>query len=352
MGGRERGSLVAEEFIDPREVEWHPRRAGSLVGHEEAEARLLQACQSEKLHHAWLISGSRGIGKATLAYRFAKFLLQNPDSSQVKAHSRLHTAPESHVFRQVAAGAHPDMLVIQRSVDQRAKRLKTVIPVEDAREAQGFFARTSASGGWRVAIVDAADDLNSESANALLKVIEEPPRKSVFLIVSHQPGRLLRTIRSRCLKLELGNLRGDQTVEVLRGLPSDALAGESHALRQAADLSRGSPGKALELLGSQGAAAFAEFLKREKRSAATAVEVAAAFSGRETAEDYFIFCDLLVDWIAEQARTAGLAGDGAALAAAHDDINSSLRQADALNLDRRQTVTDALMRLEEALRAS
>ena len=343
---------MAEDFLDPCDTAWHPRRATELYGHKPAEARLLQAHQSGKLHHAWLLSGPKGIGKATLAYRFAKFLLQVPTAHGARAHSTLHIAPEGHAFRQVAAAAHPDLLIIERAVDPRAKRLKTEIAVDDARDAQGFFARTSGAGGWRIAIVDAADDLNSESANALLKVIEEPPKQSIFLIVCNQPGRLLRTIRSRCLHLPMDPLSSDDTWKGLRHLPDGAVEAEEGAVREAAELSRGSPGKALDLIGSRGAAAFGEFLKRSKLSPATAVEIASAFSGRETAEDYFIFCELLVGWTAEQARAAGLRGHGEALARAHDDINASLRQADALNLERRQTVTDALMRLEEALKAS
>ncbi|WP_421695005.1 DNA polymerase III subunit delta' [Aestuariivirga sp.] len=343
---------MAEDFKDPRDVAWHPRRAAELVGHAEAEARLLQAHQSGKLHHAWLISGPRGIGKATLAYRFAKFLLQVPSAEKARSHASLYIAPETPAFRQVSAGAHPGLLVIERAVDPRAKRLKTEIAVDDAREAQNFFGQTAGAGGWRVAIVDAADELNTASANALLKLVEEPPKQSVFLIVCHQPGRLLRTIRSRALHLGLAPLATSQTLEVLEGLPAGAVEAGGGALTQAAELSRGSPGRAMELIGSRGAAAFAEFLKRSKLSPATAVEIAAAFSGRESAEDYFIFCELLVGWTAEQARAAGLHGRGEALARAHDDINASLRQSDALNLDRRQTVTDALMRLEEALKAS
>ncbi len=227
-----------------------------------------------------------------------------------------------------------------------------MIAVDDAREAVAFMERTSATGGWRIVIVDCADDLNLESANALLKVIEEPPLRSIFLIVCHQPGRLLRTIRSRCLHLSLSALRMEDTLEVLNGLPPGAVEGDSQAVAQAAELSKGSPGRALELIASAGAASFAAFLKRPKLGPVTAVEIGAAFTGRETPEDYYIFCDLLVGWIAEKARAAGLEGRGEALAAAHDDINASLRQADALNLDRRQTVTDALMRLDEALKAS
>jgi DNA polymerase III subunit delta' len=343
---------MAEEFKDPRETPWHPRRATTLLGHRDAETQLLKAYQSGKLHHAWLLSGPRGIGKATLAYRFAKFLFAVPKPETARAHNSLHVAAEAPPARQVVAGSHPDLLVIERAVDQRSKRLKMEIAVDDARGAQSFFGRTSGAGGWRVAIVDCADDLNGESANALLKVIEEPPKQSVFLIVCHQPGRLLRTIRSRCLHLPLSALDTATTLDVLQGLPDDAVAGEGDQLRQAAELSRGSPGRALEFLGSKGVAAFSDFLRRPRITAAAAVEIGQTFTGRERPEDYFIFCELLTGWIAGKARAAGLSGHGDALAKAHDDINSSLRQADALNLDRRQTVTDALMRLEEALKAS
>lgn len=343
---------MAEEQEDPREVEWHPRRQVDLIGHGEAESRLLQAHQSGKLHHAWLISGPRGIGKATLAYRFAKFLFRVPSAEKARAHSSLYVAPESPSFRQVAAGGHPGLLVIQRAMDEKKKRLKTEIAVDDAREAQGFLGQTAAGGDWRAVIVDAADELNASSANSLLKLIEEPPKQAVFLIVCNRPGQLLRTIRSRCLHMPLQRLDIGETIKVLHNLPAKAVNAGDGDIAQAAQLSRGCPGLAMQMIGSRGAAAFAEFLKRSKLSPATAVEIATAFSGRETAEDYGIFCDLLVGWTAEQARAGGLGGGGDALAAAHDDINSSLRQADALNLDRRQTVTDALMRLEEALKAS
>jgi DNA polymerase-3 subunit delta' len=342
---------MAEEFKDPREVLWHPRRASALIGHEEAEAKLLRAHQSGKLHHAWLITGPRGIGKATLAYRFAKFLLHVPDPGRAREFTGLHVAPETKASRFVTASAHPDLLVIERSVDTRNKRLKTEIAVDDAREAQNFFALTSGAGGFRIAIVDCADDLNTESANALLKIIEEPPRKSIFLIVCHQPGRLLRTIRSRCLLLPLDALGLEGTLRVLNALPQEAIDGDSQALQQAAELSRGSAGRALELVGSKGASAYTEFLKRAKLSPVAAAEIGGKFGGRDAAEDYVIFCELLVDWIAHKAREAGLAGKGQALAAAHDEISASLRLADSLNLDRRQTVTDALTRLEMALRA-
>ena len=343
---------MAEEFKDPRDLAWHPRRTNFLLGHREAESRLLQAHQSGKLHHAWLMTGPRGIGKATLAYRFARFLLQVPTPERARAHGSLHVAPDEPVARQVAAAAHPDLFVLERAIDTRAKRLKSEIAVDDARAAQGLFARTAATGGWRVCIVDSADDLNPESANALLKVIEEPPRQSVFLVVCHQPGRLLPTIRSRCLALPLSTLDNGATLQVLERLPPAALQADDAARRRAAALSKGRPGRALELARSRGAAVFEGFAARPKLTPAAAIETGAEFSGRDSPDDFTIFCELLVGWLAEKARDAGIGGKGDALAQAHDDIATSLRQSDALNLDRRQTVTDALLRIEEALKAS
>jgi DNA polymerase III subunit delta' len=340
---------MAEETPDPREVEWHPRRRVALHGHEAAEARLLQAVQSGKLHHAWLISGPRGIGKATLAYRFARYLSQPPSHLSQTTLAVPEDAPSAHLL---AAGAHPNIFVLQRAMDQRAKRLKTEIAVDDAREAISFTGMTSATGGWRIVIVDSADDLNLSSANALLKMIEEPPPRSLILIVCHQPGRLLRTIRSRCIHLHLAPLSEATVVQVLRSLPEKGVKADDATRRLAASLSRGSPGRALDLLGSKGAAAFVDLQSRQKLTPAGCIELAAPFGGRVAAEDYAVFCELLTGWVANKARESALLGGGDALARAHDDIIYSLRQADALNLDRRQTVTDALMRVEEALKAS
>lgn len=335
---------MAEDFADPRDVPWHPRRRFSLVGHGDAEARLLQAALSGKLHHAWLLSGPSGIGKATLAYRFARFLLQ-PRGGEATS---LTVSRDSTVARQIAAGAHPDLLVVERAVDVKNKRLKTEIAVDDARKASQFFSRTAGAGGWRVAIVDTADDLNGESANALLKVIEEPPTKAVFLLVCHRPGSLLPTIRSRCSHLALKPLSIEDTLGVLQ----DVQPGAEEALRHAAQLSLGSPGRAMELIDSKGAKAFEAFQARPRLSPAACVELGALFAHRDNADDFAIFCELLTGWISARARQRGLSGGGAALAKAHDDITHSLRQTDALNLDRRQTVVDALLLLDEALKAS
>ena len=206
------------ETEDPREVPHHPRRSFLLLGHEQAENNLKDAFVSGRLHSAWLIGGPRGIGKATLAYRFARFLLTGPDS-QALAAPGIDVAPDHPVARRISAGSHPDLLRIERAFDHKSGRVQTETRVEVARAVPRFFAHTAGAGGWRVCIIDTADDLNEVSANVLLKTIEEPPPRSLILVLSHAPGRLLGTIRSRCVKLGLAPLAKDRVIDVLRTIP-------------------------------------------------------------------------------------------------------------------------------------
>lgn len=335
---------MAEEAADPREVEWHPRRRHELVGHAEAVAGLLRTHASGRQHHAWLVTGPKGIGKATLAFAFARFLLAGAAKGQ-----GLKVAENHPASRLIAAGSHPDLFVLQRAFD--GKKVKSETSVDDARALSEFLSRTSGFGGWRVVVVDAADDLNSESANALLKLIEEPPEKAQFILVSHRPGVLLRTVRSRSVAVPLQPLDAAQTLQVVRGLPAASGAADAE-IELAVSLAQGSPGRALELLSSKGAKTFAAFRAQPKLTPARCAELSAAFSGRDSGEDFRIFTELLLDWIGERARVAARAGGGAALARAHDEIVYSIRQMDALNLDRRQTALDALLALGEALKAA
>ena len=323
---------------------WHPRRRHVLAGHDYAVQRLMRAVAAGRQHHAWLLTGPKGIGKATLGFAFARHLLAG-----TAAGSALEIGAEHMVSRLMAAGSHPDLLVLQRTFD--SKKIKGETSVEDARGVTGFLSRTSGFGGWRVVLVDTADDLNTESANALLKLIEEPPAQAQFILVSHRPGALLRTIRSRCVVVPLAPLCEADTLSVMRNLPPAAGVDEA-ALLMAVSLSGGSPGKALELLASKGAKTFAAFSEKPVLTPARCIELSASFAGRDSAEDFRIFTDLLVEWLTAQARAAALAGGGEALARAHDDIVTSLRQTDALNLDRRQAVLDALLALGDALKAA
>lgn len=340
--------MAEESSPDPREVDWHPRKRHVLTGHGEAVSQLSRALASGRQHHAWLLTGPKGIGKATLAFAFTRQLLAGKPGV-----SLLAVPPENTASRLIAAGSHPDLFILQRAFvppkkPSDAKRLKSEIAVDDARGVSEFLSRTSGLGGWRVVVVDAADDLNPESANALLKLIEEPPPRAQFILVAHRPGALLRTIRSRCMVVPLQPLPEDDTLRVLRDLPP-AQKIDDAALRLAAALSGGSPGRALELVASKGAKTFATFRDQPRLTQARCIELSAAFAGRDAAEDFRIFTELLVAWIGAEARGQAAAGRGEALARAYETIVYSLRQTDALNLDRRQAALDALLTLSEAL---
>jgi DNA polymerase III subunit delta' len=237
-----------------------PRETTDLFGHREAEASLLNAYRSGRIPHAWLIGGAAGIGKATLAYRMARFVLahRNPLSSEVQDAETLFVDPSDPVARHVAAGAHGGLLTLERTLNDKGV-LRTVITVDETRETIPFFGSTAAVEGWRVCIVDTVDELNPNAANALLKVLEEPPRQSLFLLVSHAPARVLPTILSRCRKLPLRPLATD---DVIRAAAQAAqISVDDPALTEAAEAAEGSVARALTLLGG-------DALKLQQRTAA------------------------------------------------------------------------------------
>ena len=168
----------------------HPRETTALFGHREAEAALLNAYKSGRIPHAWLIGGARGIGKATLAYRMARFVLthRDPLSPAVQHAETLAVDESAPAARHIANGAHGGLLVLERTANDKGV-LRTVITVDETRETISFFGSTAAVEGWRVCIVDTVDELNPNAANALLKILEEPPQQSLFLLVSHAPAR-------------------------------------------------------------------------------------------------------------------------------------------------------------------
>ena len=229
-----------------------PRDNPLLIGHEAAEAMLLQAYRSGRLPHAWLFSGPRGIGKATLAFRFARFLFADGAAAGglfAAPPASLAVAPEHAVFRRVSSGGHADLLVVERSVDPKRKKLRSEIVVDDTRAIAGFLRLTPAEGAWRVVIVDGADMMNRNAANALLKILEEPPQKALLLLVSDNPGRLLPTIRSRCRILGLKPLADTEVRDALARYRPDLAAGDRAVLAQ---LAEGSIGRGLDLAAAGG----------------------------------------------------------------------------------------------------
>jgi DNA polymerase-3 subunit delta' len=186
----------------------HPRRTYDLFGHVGAEEMLAQALTGDRLHHAWLLAGRPGIGKATLAYRMARHVLASPEERDPAGKS-LAVRSDCAAARQIGQLAHPGLLVLRRPCDPKTKRLASSIPVDEVRRLRSFLGLTAAARAWRVVIVDSADELNSNAANALLKSLEEPPPRALFLLVTSQPGALLPTIRSRCRRLDLQPLGAD-----------------------------------------------------------------------------------------------------------------------------------------------
>jgi DNA polymerase-3 subunit delta' len=236
---------MSDEVPEPDRLDGalHPRETQNVFGHDAAEADFLQAVNSNKLHHAWLITGPKGIGKASLAWRFARFLLTTPVvetggmfDEPLPSVDTLDVSAEHPVARRLLAGSEPRIFLLRRPWDDKSKKLKSEITVDEARKLKSFFALSAADGGRRVVIVDSADELNPNAANAVLKILEEPPENTVMMLISHQPSRLLPTIRSRCRTLRCHPLGPEDLTRALEPLdlelpsdpgPLDALAAGS-----------------------------------------------------------------------------------------------------------------------------
>jgi DNA polymerase III subunit delta' len=352
-----------------------PRENPLLLGHESAEAALLGAYRSGRLPHAWLLSGRHGIGKATLAFRFARFLFAEGGRGGglfAATPTSLAVPPADPVFRRVASGGLADLLVVERSVDPRRKRLRSEIVVDETRAVAGFLRLTPAEGAWRVVIVDGADMMNRVAANGLLKILEEPPKLAVLLLVSDNPGRLLPTIRSRCRVLALKPLPEAIVTEALARYRPELSASDRAAL---ARLAEGSIGRALDLAGAGGLGLYRSLVKlldRLPELDGAALHPFADRLARADGEDAFrLTAELLPGWLArmvalaagdgsdEQAVLPGEAATMRRLAAragldqwveVWEKLTRLFAQADGLNLDRKQVVLNAFFALEDAAR--
>lgn len=356
-----------------------PRENPELIGHEAAEARFLSAWQSGRLPHGWLITGPRGIGKATFAYRVARFVLSGGGADKPAGlfgdadPDTLFIAPDDPVFRRVASGAHADLNTLQRTVNPDTGKLRTSIAVSDVRGAGDFMRLTASEGGWRVIVVDSVDEMNVNAANALLKVLEEPPARALLLLVSHAPGRLLPTIRSRCCQLPLKLLARDQVSELLARQRPDLPEAERHAIAGLAD---GSPGRALALAEEDGLTLYRELmllLSHLPRPPVAALHGYGDKLARTGAEEKFRTATELLGWWLGRLARSGARGEGGPppivpeeeglagrmLAASGVDrwmevwekTNRLADQTGRLNLDRKQALLSMFHALQTAMKA-
>jgi len=331
----------------------HPRETRELISHAEAEQTMLEAYRSGRMPHAWLIGGPAGIGKATLAYRMARFALAHPDPSApaVKSATSLAVTDDHPVAQRIAARAHPDLLVLERTVNEKTGKLFTVIRVDDVRQTVSFFGSTAGEGGWRVCIVDTADELQDpQGANALLKILEEPPKNALLLLVSHAPARLLPTIRSRCRRLILRPLAAAEVADgVARALGRDAGEGE---IVEAAAQAEGSIGRALKLLEGPALELRRQVVAQLDRLPAVdprALHALGDALGGTEPQRLEAFVDTVNEWLA--ARTANGSPENrrlVRLAEAWDKVNQAARDADTYNLDRKPLVFAVFGWLAEA----
>ena len=331
-----------------------PRETSVLYGHADAERTLLEAYQSTRMAHAWLIGGPPGIGKATLAYRLARFILAHPDpkAADVQAATSLAVDPDNLVARRVAAQAQGDLLVLERVINEKTDKLFTVIRVEDVRRSVSFFGSTAGEGGWRIAIVDAVDDMDRPSANALLKVLEEPPARTLLLLLSHAPGRELPTIRSRCRRMLLRALETDEVTRALATATGrDAAESEVVAAAAASD---GSVGRALRFLDGPALALrqrILDLLAQLPNPDPRALHALGdALSGSEP-QTLAAFMDMVNAWLSGRLD-AGRHGAAAMVKAAEtsEKVNRAARDVEAYNLERKPLVFSVFGLLAETAR--
>ncbi|MEO6298453.1 MAG: DNA polymerase III subunit delta' [Paracoccaceae bacterium] len=287
----------------------HPRATARLIGQGAAESTFLNAYISERLHHGWLITGPRGVGKATLAWRIARFLLATPPNDggmfAPPPPDTLDIPASNPIARRVAALSESRLMLVRRAADEKTGKLHNVIAVDDIRKLIAFFNMSAADGGHRVAIIDSADEMNPNAANALLKLLEEPPAKVTILLISHQPGRLLPTIRSRCRELRLTPLSATDLSDALTQAGGEVDAADHIPL---AELAGGSVGEAFRLTNLDGLKLYAALIRllstlpRLDRPMALALAEAGAGRGAEAQFDLIV---TLIDMFLARIARAG-----------------------------------------------
>lgn len=331
----------------------NPQSNPLLMGHNGAQLALKDAFHSDRFPHAWLLTGPSGIGKATLGFRFARYVCHQIEEKPLfdAEEDLLHIDPDSSSFHKVAADAHPNLRVIQRSTHPTTGKLRTEITVDEVRKAVQLLRTTSADGGWRIIIVDSVDEMNRNAANALLKTLEEPPANCLFLLINHALGAGLPTIRSRCRILKMGPVDKTDVQAILSELFPD-IAPEK--LNLVAELSRGRPGWAAAML-ADGKMEILEAcnkvlagLPKLDTDAALKLAEFAAKPGNDSA--FPLFSNMVEDRISEALKQPDLPRHKAnALFTARDEIHSNLRLTGSRNLSKKQVILDTLFQLRSIM---
>lgn len=354
-----RGTNEAPPEADRFEDAPHPRETSAFIGHAEAERTLLDAYRAGRLPQAIIIGGPSGIGKATLAWRLTRFLLAHPDpsSAAVQSAETLFVPQDHSAARKLAALAHGDVFLLRREWNEKTKRSFTEIRADDVRHAIHMFQQAAGAGGYRICIVDSAEDLNRAGANALLKLVEEPPPRSLFLIIAHRPGQVLPTLRSRCRRLLLKPLTGAEITAVVAMLGTPWSDADGGALAAAAERASGSVPVALRLLGGRSLELDTKIRRllaelpgvdwREVHGLADQV------AGRDSTADYDMMMTTIVDWIDTVLHRE--AGHGPArlapLAEVWEKAAEAARETEALNLDKRPLILSIFADLATAAKA-
>ncbi len=319
-----------------------PHLRSDQIGRESVETDLRALRDEGALNHGWILAGANGAGKATLAYRIARGVLSPSD---LKAPKSFDVDTDSQVFKLIAAGAHPDLFVAERAWNEKTSKYQTEISVDTIRGLISFLNRTPAFGGYRVAIIDIADDLNRNAANALLKVLEEPPEKTLLLLLADAPGRLIATIRSRCRRIDLRPVPDEKIVDWLVNENAVAAEDASVIVKNA----RGRPGYALRLASSDGASAISlanAFMKTAVGNEDLA-KITQALSGKQSDEKWGIFKSVVLETLSDTARKLAHGNappldfktqNPVAVMKAWETVSALLSRGDALNIDRAQLI--------------
>jgi DNA polymerase-3 subunit delta' len=359
----------------------HPKMNDLVFGHEKAERTFLDGFNSGRLHHGWLITGPKGIGKATLAWKFAKFLLSSDDNSSndglfgddlSASATSLDIDPEKAVIQRIKSGGHGGIICAERSVNSKTGKLRNDIVIDDIRNIISFFSRTSSEGGWRIAVIDAADEMNINAANALLKVLEEPPEKSILFLIAHSPGKLLPTIRSRCRTLELNPLSDDSVRAMLAHRYPDM---DMQTMKTLTAMCAGAPGRAIEMERLGGAAIYQKTFQTismlPQLNVPAIHQLAGEFASIKADAEYRLFIQIFTAFI-ERITKAGVLSEHpveivenenqhisriSAMARVDkwlelwEKVGHLIQRADAVNLDRKQVIVALFSELKATANA-